>query len=366
MKSKLKLLIISLCVVACLVLLCLVIQVKRNSYSSCSNRACNIDVASNMVSESYESNEIESQILSETYEKDETESQQNLANKSITSTNSESEKDDSYDEEQALADLAIDRYLNEEWDGYPTTMEGHNISLSWNGELLIDDFLTSPSKFHPQHCIDLPADMWRSDMFILGDGAYLIENNRIVKYSRGKEISLSGGTLVWNGIDLENYRPFDTYLYYDEFHDTLFLVASSVPYDYSNEELKYNVGVYLYIVPDRTKSEIEFVSQITNLAIDEEGLFYADTSGDIWRYTQKNGKLEFTRLSDTNLKDKFSKLGIAYGEIQFDWRCTFADGYIHERKAFPEGTFNHPVVTTSTVDLLNYELDYKYKNIYYY
>lgn len=246
-------------------------------------------------------------------------------------------------------------------------MEGHTISLSRKGNLLIDDFLASPSKFHCQHCIDLPADITRRDfMFILGDGSYLIKDNCIVKYLKGKEIPLSGGTLDWSGMDLENYRPYDTFFYYDEYHDTLFLVASSVPYDYSNEELKYNVGIYLYIVPDRTKSEIEFISEITNLAVDENALFYADTSGNIWRYTEKNGKLDFIKTYDTNLRNKFSRLGIASGEIEFDWACTFADGYIHERNEFPEGTFNHLVVTTPTVGLLNYELNYRYKNIYSY
>lgn len=361
MKPKLKLLTILLAVTTYLILLFLVIKANRNSC------CCSSDVASITASESYYSEDVESQTLSERYENDEAESQQNLANNSTSTTISEIKKnlDDSYYEEQALADFAIDRYINNEWDGYSTVMEDHTISISGEGCLLIDGFLTSPSKIHSQHCLDLPTDINRRDyMFIFGDGSYLIENNRIVKYLRGKEILLSGGTLNWNGMALENYRPYDTYFYYDEPHDTLFLVASSVPYDLSNEELKYNVGIYLYIVPDRTKSEIEFVSEITNLGIDEYGLFYADTAKDVYRYTDKYGKLQF--VIDSLSTYRFSKLGVAYGEIEFDWLCTFADGYIGKRSAFPEGTFNHPVVTTPSVSLTDYNLDWKYKNIYSY
>lgn len=316
--------------------------------------------------------DVDSMAVLESQESEEIESQQNdvlsVEPESMEEKNSSSYYDlpDSYYEKQALADSVIDLYVNGEWDGYPTIIEEHTFSLSRCGELLMDGGLTSPSKFHSQHCLDLPAGMHRSDCFILGDGSYLVLNNRIVKYSKGKEIPLSGGTLVWNGIDLENYRPYDTFLYYDEVHDTLFLVASSVPYDYSDENLKYNVGIYLYMVPDRTKSEIKFVSEITNLAMDENGLFYADTSGFIWRYTEKNGKNKFVKSFDPNWKDQFPRLGIASGEIRFDWLCTFADGYIHERKAFPEGTFDHPVVTTPIVDLSSYTLDCKYKNMYSY
>lgn len=171
-------------------------------------------------------------------------------------------------------------------------------------------------------------------------------------------------TNVSLSMDLENYRPYDTYLCYDEPHDTLFLIASSIPYDFSNEKLKYNVGIYLYIVPDRTKSEIEFVSEITNLNIDKNGLFYADTESTTWRYTEKSGELKFIKTYISDLK--FSKLGVACGEIEFDWHCAFADGYIGERSAFPEGTFNHPGVTTPSVCLTDYNLDWKYKNIYSY
>lgn len=360
MKTKLKPFIFLSGIVTCFMLMILVF---RNTAKS------NVD--SMAVLEFQESEEIESQqqnaisSVEPKSKEDDTDSKQTVSSEKETSS-SYYDLPDSYYEKQALVDSVIGLYVNGEWDGYPTIIEGHTFSLSRNGELLMDDFLTSPSKFHSQHCLDLPADMHRSDCFILGDGSYLILNNRMVKYLKGKEIPLSGGSLVWNGIDLKHYRPYDTFLYYDEFHDTLFLVASSVPYDYSNENLKYNIGIYLYMIPDRTKSEIVFVSEITNLAMNENGLFYADTSGYIWRYTEKNGKNEFLKSFDPNWKNQFSRLGIASGEIEFDWWCTFADGYIHKRKAFPEGTFDHPVVTTPMVDLSSYTLDCRYKNMYSY
>lgn len=272
----------------------------------------------------------------------------------------------SYFEEQALADKMIERYLSKEWDGYPIEEHGHTFSLSYWGQLLMDDYLTSPSEIHAQHCLDIPKDMKNIyyPMFILGEGTYLIEGWRITKYLRGEKIPLQGKGLDWSGMDTENYRPYDTYFYYDEPHDTLFIVASSVPYDYSDKEKVYNIGIYLYVMPDRTKSEIKFVDQIINLNIDEFGLYYLDTEGIVWRYVEKNGKLQFAKSADANLKNRFSQLGIAEGEIEFDWRCTFADGYPGERREFPEGTFTHPVTKTPTVTLTKVEVNYRYKNMY--
>lgn len=287
-----------------------------------------------------------------------------FSNSSVSSYRASYDLPPEYYEEQALADLAIDQYLSGKWDGNPITMEGHVISISFRGYLLMDGYITSPSEIHSQHCLDFPKDMHRHDyIYIPNEGTYLIENNRLVHYQRQEKVSMSGGPLNWSGMDTENYRPYDVYFYYDEPHDTLFLIASSVPYDYSSDELKYNVGIYLYTIPDRTKSEIKFVDEIINLSMDEYGLFYLDTNDTVWRYTEK---LCFKRSFDTNLKNKFPENGVAEGEIEWDWFCSFADGFIGSRDAFPEGTFTHPVVTTPREYLSNFEWDYKYKNIYSY
>lgn len=268
-----------------------------------------------------------------------------------------------------MADLAIERYYNDEWDGSLTEIDGHTVSISKDyGCLLVDSCSASSSNTHSSHIIDLPPEIINNHtaLYIHNDGAYDLVNNRLVKYSHGKEEHLSGGPLNWDGMDTENYRPYDVYFYYDEAHDTLFVVASSVPYDYSSEELKYNIGIYLYVIPNRTKSELKFVDEIINLSIDDEGLFYQDTSQNIWRYVEKDGNLQFVRASD-KLTSEFSRMGIAEGEIEFDWCCTFADGFIGKREpAFPDGTFSHPVVTTPSVSLIDYVPNYRYRGIYSY
>lgn len=172
-----------------------------------------------------------------------------------------------------------------------------------------------------------------TQILISGEGTYRLENNSIVKYSNDERTPLSGGTLDWSGMDTENYRPYDTEFCYDETNDILYLIASSVPYDFSNKELKDNVGVYLYSIPDRSKSEIKFISQI--------------------KYTETGNDYIFDESTNPVIKDRLYMEGIM--EIEFDWWCTFADGYIHTRAAFPEGTFTHPVTTTPSVPLSAYQ-----------
>lgn len=83
----------------------------------------------------------------------------------------------SYYEEQALADLAIERYLNGDWDGYPAELDGHTMSISNEGYLLMDGGLTSPSTMHCQHCIDFPKEMINQHtyMSIAGEGPILLK-----------------------------------------------------------------------------------------------------------------------------------------------------------------------------------------------
>ncbi|MCI8620830.1 MAG: hypothetical protein HFJ50_03315 [Clostridia bacterium] len=244
------------------------------------------------------------------------------------------EQPSSYDK-SAFADKVLSMYLNGEWDGYATTIHSHEVSLDYAGSIKIDAKTWVPSDFCYEHSIDLPADMGpvNTNIFILGDGTYQLVNNRITKYSKGKSITLSGGTLDWSGMDTENYRPFDTEFCYDEANDILYLIASSVPYDFSSKELKDNVGIYLYSIPDRSKSEIKFISQI--------------------KYTEINNDYIFDESTDPIIKD-FLDMERMY-EFEFDWWCSFADGFISTREAFPEGTFTHPVTTTPYVSLSQYK-----------
>lgn len=232
-------------------------------------------------------------------------------------------------------DKVLSMYLNGEWDGYATTINSHKVSLNYAGSIEIDGETCVPSDFCYEHSIDLPVDMGpvNTNIFILGDGTYQLVNNRISKYSKGKSITLSGGTLDWSGMDTENYRPFDTEFCYDEANDILYLIASSVPYDFSSKELKDNVGIYLYSIPDRSRSEIKFISQIKYTKIDNDYIFDESTDPIIKEVLYMERIMEF----------------------EFDWRCTFADGFINTREAFPEGTFTHPVTTTPYVPLSKYK-----------
>ena len=242
---------------------------------------------------------------------------------------------DNYYDSTALANKALMHYIAGEWDGTPTIIDEQLISLNDDGELLINNHDATPSSFCYSHSIDLPDETGNviTQVFILGDGTYRLENNRIVKYSKGKEVKLSGGTLDWSGMDIENYRPFDTEFCYDEINDKLYLIASSVPYDFSNKELKDNVGVYLYLIPDRSKSELEFISQIKYTKEEADYIFDKSTNPIIRYFLYMEHIMEF----------------------ETDWWFTFADGYIHARDAFPDGTFSHPVTTTPGVSLSAYE-----------
>jgi len=253
-----------------------------------------------------------------------------------------------------LADEAIKLYLSGDWNGFPCEMEEHLVTLSDKGRLYVDGNSSRASlSTGVSHSIDLPEAMsdFIGQRFILGDGTYRIERNTLVKYSHGKQIPLSGGSLVWEGMDLENYRPYDVDLYYDKVYDKLFIIASSIPYDFSSRELKNGASIYLYVVPDRDVSEIEFISEITKFDFDEAGLFYSDTSDTIWRYYEKEGQCYVKKSKDTSLAVRdIEKIGY----FMFSLRCAFADGYIHEKEPFPDGTFTHPVVTTPSVALSEY------------
>ena len=383
LRRKLKAWAVIICVLAYVSLFSLVLQIRDNMCSCTSNNSCPNAISSEDISTTEPNastnheettNSIytplpsadNSKVVNETTTAGTKANSDTSVNKPSSSSSSHYNLSPEYYENQAVADLAIERYYNDEWDGMPTEINGHIVSIDdYYGTLCIDGKWASSSKIHPQHILDLPPEIINNHLaiYIAGDGTYDIVNNRFVKYSHGKEVHLSGTTLDWKGMDTENYRPYDVYFYYDDVHDTLFLVASSVPFDYSSAEMKYNVGIYLYAIPDRTKSELKFIDEILNLELDEEGLFYQDTSQRIWRYAEKDGKLQFVRASN-DLTHKFSRLGIAGGEIEFDWSCTFADGYIGNRDPFPEGTFSHPVVTTPYVPLTEYVPNYRYFGIY--
>lgn len=203
---------------------------------------------------------------------------------------------------QKLSDKAIELYLNDEWDGTPTILNGHDISLNEEGCLLIDKHSSKPSKFHCGQSIDVPASVTHlhGEKFMFGEGVYTLSDNTLIRYSKGKAVKLDGGKLTWEGIDLTKYRPYDYVLFYDELCDRLFLLACSIPFDLTDKSLQDGVGVYLYVIPDRTKSEMFLVSEILDLdfCFDMCNSFsYTDTSNIVWEYTiQPDGSYAPTKL----------------------------------------------------------------------
>lgn len=235
----------------------------------------------------------------------------------------------------ALENKVFGYYLSGEWDGTPTTIDGQFISLNEDGKLLINNRSVAPTGFCYNHSLDLPPLLENAftQVFILDDGTYRLENNRIIKYSKGKEVNLSGGTLDWTGMNLAHYRPYSTDFSYDEENDKLYLIASAIPYDFTDKELKRNAGIFLYTIPDRSKSEIEFVGEI--------------------RYTDIDGDFKYDESNISNIREIFNPEEIF--NFEFSRTCAFADGYIRDSEAFPEGTFTHPVTTTPSVSLGSYQ-----------
>ncbi|MCI8396936.1 MAG: hypothetical protein HFJ52_04660 [Clostridia bacterium] len=235
---------------------------------------------------------------------------------------------------KALQDKALYYYLTNKWDGLCATIDKKVICLDENGELFINGHSIAPTSFCYNHSLDTPPllEDARTQVFILGDGTYRLENNSIIKYSKGKKVELSGGALDWTGMDLENYRPYSVDFSYDEENDKLYVIASSIPYDLSDNNLKRNSGIFLYSVPDRSKSEIEFIGQI--------------------RYISDGIAFEYDKSNISNIREIFCPEEIY--DFEFSRTCAFADGYIRNSEAFPEGTFTHPVTTTPYVPLSQY------------
>lgn len=207
------------------------------------------------------------------------------------------------EDETIFADTLISLYLSETWDGFPTTIDGHDVSLSSYGELLVDGHLTSPSKFHSQHCLDFPdakTDRMGDScnmQHINGKGTYLLVDETYTKFLRGKEIKLPGGTLNWKsgeGIDTSYGHAI---LHYVEEYDKMFLTTPMLPYDDGSgiPTLQPIGPTYLYIFPDYDIAEIEFIGRAKELIYDEFSFRYIDENDICWTYYEKDGKSSFAK-----------------------------------------------------------------------
>lgn len=147
--------------------------------------------------------------------------------------------------ERTFYDEVKAKYLTGEWDGTPTQLNGHEISLSkTKGSILIDGHFSISS-----HCLDLPEDLDYDELdsfdtyYIFGEGAYAIVDKKLTKFERGNQVNLPGGTLNWvEGTELM--------LYYCDEHDLLFLTSFT--------DFYYNV----YVFPDRNVSKIKYIGKV--------------------------------------------------------------------------------------------------------
>ncbi len=283
----------------CTILLVLTSCGERNEYDE--NCNCNESSISTDVSEVY--TDLEENSSKETISELESRVQTSQDYSSSSQTNSYQNKDNSasYDSEVNLADKIIKLYLKGDWDGFPTKIDEHEISISRCGELLIDGYLSSPSRWHCQHPIDLPDSFNEGSIdscntiFIPGQGTYVLIDETYIKYLRGKKIS--EGSLKWKngeGIDKDYGHAI---LHYVEYCDKMFLTTPMLRADDGSDVPSFDpIGpTYLYIFPDYNVAEIEFVGRATDIYYDEYEFKYIDENGFCWKYYEEDGKYFFEK-----------------------------------------------------------------------
>lgn len=226
-------------------------------------------------------------------------------------------------EEIFLYDKIKEYYLSGEWDGSPTTMDGHTIERSKSsGHIIVDGYLSRSY----QEDLDLPEnldyDNFDSNLWYVPYlGTAVIDHQILKMYVRGELITLPGGELVYEGIDLTYYTPIEYFLCPYEEYNRLFLIVSAVPnniletygieyfsnmnlydsIDY-NDDIPFNkVKRYLYIFPDPTISKIELVSEFSNWYIfkttdSNAEWYYVDTSGVRYEYQNSVENYGFVQL----------------------------------------------------------------------
>ncbi len=181
-----------------------------------------------------------------------------------------------------------ENYMSGDWNGQEIQYKGHTIKLDTkdykSGYILIDG-----EKYKKEN-LDLPNNMDFSNVnsqnyqYIPGEGTYIIENCKLVKYLRGNKIDLQGSELIPEKIkDKKNYDRFYLEipnLVYDYINNRLFLL-------YDENETAYYPRE-LYVFKDYNISELELVNNnISEFWIDEEvGLTY-ETS--IYTSIEKEG-----------------------------------------------------------------------------
>lgn len=134
------------------------------------------------------------------------------------------------DETQIVYNEVKEKYLSGDWNGEEILYKGHTIKLDIkddrSGYILID------GEAYDRENLDLPKNMDFSNVntqnyqYIPGEGTYIIENCKLVKYLRGNKIDLEGSELIPE--KLKNKKN------YDEF---FFIQVPRLVYDYVTNRL---------------------------------------------------------------------------------------------------------------------------------
>lgn len=209
-------------------------------------------------------------------------------------------------DEKIIYHLAKELYLSGAWDGTPAILCSHKVSFgSRTGHLLVDDYLVSDF----QEVIDLPDPFddtfdSRHNPYIPNQGVYAIKDSTLVKYVRGKMISL-GNPLTWKGLNVQNPSEYgctivdDTICFPDSTREYLYEYKPYLYYvEDANKLLMVTIDpisklMYLYVFPDYNVSEIQYLETICDFAIFGSSslgfhFYYLDRNGMQWIYT-KNG-----------------------------------------------------------------------------
>ncbi|MDE5830878.1 MAG: hypothetical protein K2H53_04375 [Clostridia bacterium] len=225
-------------------------------------------------------------------------------------------------EEELLYKKIKEYYLSGEWDGSPIMMDGHTVERSRSsGYITLDGYLCASH----QEYLDLPEsldyDSFDSNLWYVPYlGTAVIDNQTLKMYVRGELITLPGGQLVYEGIDLTSYTPIEYFLRPYEEYNKLFLVVSAVPnnlimeygieyfsnlylYDFSFEETKKFDGIrrYLYIFPDPSVSKVKLISEFKEWYIygsssSDDEWYYIDTSDTWWEYQNSVENYGFVKV----------------------------------------------------------------------
>lgn len=188
--------------------------------------------------------------------------------------------------ERIICDNVVKSYMSAKWDGKKKKIEkGYTIELdAGSGELLLNGDTSDIYKN-----LDIPKKAYEllennsnpSDFeYVPGKGTYAIIDNKLVKFLRGKKVTLPGKELSWKGF--KNRKDMEHKLY--DVNVRALFDLPDLTYDTKDRKLYLLTGDkkhgslldrtnYVYVFNDIDKSEIEYVG-----IADYEKYAYKDVS----------------------------------------------------------------------------------------